>query len=130
MLYKRCGNNQSCENCRSVLEKYLRVYDFSFDFHIGSLHTYIKSKRRREKLRKTGTKNSSRKGGRGWARSRIIRLQESLLLYKSFNTLCIHDILATLPIVPTPCSWHICTFIPFKFSKDALISLPSISPSY
>jgi hypothetical protein len=27
-------------------------------------------------------------GGRGWARSRIIRPQESLVLYKSFNTLC------------------------------------------
>jgi hypothetical protein len=27
-----------------------------------------------------------RKGGRGWARSQIIRTQESLVLYKSFNT--------------------------------------------
>jgi hypothetical protein len=29
------------------------------------------------------------KGVRGWTRSRIIRPQESLALYKSFNTLCV-----------------------------------------
>jgi hypothetical protein len=30
----------------------------------------------------------TREGGRGWARSRVIRPQESLALYKLFNTLC------------------------------------------
>ncbi len=30
---------------------------------------------------------ADRRGGRGWVRSRVIRSQKSLVLYKSFNTL-------------------------------------------
>ncbi len=45
-------------------------------------------------------------GVRGWAWSRIIRPQESLALYKSFNTLCItHSLSPSLPL-SLPKSMH------------------------
>jgi hypothetical protein len=37
--------------------------------------------------RKTEKERQLDQGGRGWARSRIIRPQESAVLYKLFNTL-------------------------------------------
>jgi len=44
---------------------------------------------------KLDRRHTRRRGGRGWARSRIIRLQESLVLYKSFNTLWLKRFTAT-----------------------------------
>jgi hypothetical protein len=42
------------------------------------------------RLGKRGSLLSRETGGRGWAWSRIIRPQESLVLYKSFKTLWVH----------------------------------------
>ncbi len=45
-------------------------------------------------------------GGMWWGRSQIIRRRESLVLYKSFNTLCTHGsnwFYTCLPVVPGAC---------------------------
>ena len=67
--------------------------DFFAVVWFGSLHTpYPLSPVSKRVRRHTGRLRKSDnlltgEGGRGWARSRIIRPQGSLILYKSFNTL-------------------------------------------
>ncbi len=46
------------------------------------------SRRHTGKLRKKDNLLTGGVGGKGWVRSQIIRPRESLVLYKSFNTLC------------------------------------------
>jgi hypothetical protein len=50
---------------------------------LPSVSSTSESHRKTEKKRQL----SDWRGGKGWARSRILRPQESLVLYKSFNTL-------------------------------------------
>ncbi len=50
-----------------------------------------------QEQREEGQLADGRWGGRGWGRSQIIQPQESIVLYKSFNTLCTGYAACTFP---------------------------------
>ncbi len=56
-------------------------------------------------------------GGRGWGRSQIIWPQESLALYKSFNTLCLRPC-SILPL----CKLFLCIVFPLVFFLKLALS--------